>query len=160
MSSASDKPDPSALRDVQQLDELLSQPTEEVVSALARLDGDILILGVGGKMGPTLARMARRACDAAGASRRIIGVSRFADRQQESQLRAWQIETIRADLLDEMQLAKLPEVPNVIFMAGMKFGSTGQEPITWAMNTHLPSLICRRFPAAKSWFFPLATFTE
>jgi UDP-glucose 4-epimerase len=79
----------------------------------------------------------------------VIGVSRFRDGQVERKLRTQQIETIEADLLDEAQLAKLPEASNVIFMAGMKFGSTGQESATWAMNTHLPSLICKRYPRSR-----------
>jgi nucleoside-diphosphate-sugar epimerase len=119
------------------------------VTALSHLDGDIIVLGIGGKMGPTLARMAKRATETAGGSRRIIGVSRFSDPDQEVQLHSHGIQTIRADLLDESEVAKLPEAPNVIFMAGMKFGSSGQEARTWAMNTHLPSLICRRYPRSR-----------
>jgi len=139
----------NSIPDVAQLEELLSEPSAAVVAALAQLRGDILVLGVGGKMGPSLARMMRRASDAAGASRRILGVSRFNDPEQASRLRAHQIETIRADLLDEKELARLPDAANVIFMAGMKFGSTGHEAMTWAMNTHLAALVCRRFPYSK-----------
>jgi len=149
MKTGSGERPPPSIANIEQLEELLSEPTEGVVTALSRLDGDIILLGIGGKMGPSLARMAKRASDAAGASRRIIGVSRFSDPQQESQLRAHGVETIRADLLDESQLAKLPDAPNVVFMTGMKFGSSGQEAMTWAMNTHLPSLICRRYSRSR-----------
>ena len=132
-----------------ELDELLSEPTESVTSALASLDGDVLILGVAGKMGPTLARMAKRASDAAGVSRRVIGVSRFASPNVASQLESWGVETVRCELLDRKALAALPDAANVVFMAGMKFGSTGQESLTWAMNSFLPGMVCERFPASR-----------
>src|SRR5690606_7690688 len=108
-----------------------------------------LILGVAGKMGPTLARMARRAADQAGGKRSVIGVARFSDPAQRQALEGWGIETIKADLLDPQQLQKLPEAPNVIFMAGMKFGSTGQEALTWAMNTFLPGMVAQRYAASR-----------
>jgi nucleoside-diphosphate-sugar epimerase len=141
---------PEAIRSVEELDDLLSRPTPAAVRALAGLKGDLIILGVGGKMGPTLARMARRATDAAGVSRRIIGVSRFAGSPAlREQLQAHGIETIAGDLLDPEFVAALPDVPNVIFMAGMKFGATGNEPLTWAENTYLPSLVCRKFRRSR-----------
>ena len=141
------------IRKVEELGELLSEPSAALVKGLARLLGDILVLGVGGKMGPSLARMAKRASEAAGTPRRVIGVARFTASELESKLQAHGVETIRADLLDEAQLARLPEAPNVIFMAGMKFGSTGQEALTWAMNTHLPSLVCKRYPRSRMIVF-------
>src|SRR5438552_9453503 len=122
------------IRDVKHLDELLSEPSEAAIEALSRQAGDLILLGVGGKMGPTLARMARRASDQAGVSRRIIGVARFSDSRLEACLQGWGVETVRCDLLDPAQLALLPNVPNVVFMTGMKFGSTGHEALTWAMN--------------------------
>src|SRR6266550_4671613 len=91
----------SSVRDIEELDELLSEPTEAVIRTLAALDGDILVLGVGGKMGPTLARMAKRASDIAGVSRRVIGVSRFSSSNEEANLNGNGIETVRCDLLDE-----------------------------------------------------------
>lgn len=109
------------------------------------LDGDILVLGVGGKMGPTLARMAKRASDAAIVPRRVIGVARFSSANLERRLQSWGVETIRGDLLDREALHRLPEAPNVIYMAGMKFGSTGQEWLTWAMNSYLPGMVSERF---------------
>src|SRR5256885_83129 len=117
--------------DVDALDDLLSEPTPLVVETLAHLDGDLLLLGVGGKMGPTLARMARRASDAAGVRRRVIGAARFSNPDHEAWLQRHGVETVRCDLLDPAQLGRLPDAANVVFLAGMKFGSTGQEALTW-----------------------------
>lgn len=130
---------------VGELENLLSEPSEGVIETLRALPGDLAILGVGGKMGPTLARMAKRASDMAGIGRRVIGVSRFSSSKLESQLQHCGVETIRCDLLDRRSLAALPDVPNVVYMAGMKFGSTGQEALTWAMNSWLPGLVCERY---------------
>jgi nucleoside-diphosphate-sugar epimerase len=140
---------PAAIPDIGHLEELLSEPSAAAIEAMRRVTGDILVLGAGGKMGPTLARMARRAVDAAGVSVRVIGVSRFSSSGQQDALEPHGIETIRCDLLDEDALARLPDAPNVIFMAGRKFGSTGDESLTWAMNTHLPSLVCRRYKRSR-----------
>ncbi len=136
---------PQAPTTVEQLEALLSEPTERAIETLARLDGDLLLLGVAGKMGPTLARMARIAFDRAGRRRRVIGIARFSDGQVEGWLQAHGVETVRCDLLDPDQLARLPDAPNVLSLVGMKFGSTGQEPLTWAVNAWLPGLICQRF---------------
>ena len=136
---------PPSLSGVDHLNDLLSEPTPAAVDALARLDGDILLLGVGGKMGPTLARMAKRASDAAGTRRRVLGAARFSDPAHEDWLRGHGVETVRCDLLDPAQLERLPDAANVVFMTGMKFGSSGQEALTWAMNCHLPALVARRF---------------
>src|SRR5258707_8980394 len=109
--------DENSLPDVAALDLLLSEPDAPTIRSLAALQGDILVLGVGGKMGPTLARMARRASDSAGISRRVIGVARFSSPQLEKQLNSWGVETIRSDLLSRNALAALPDQPNVIYMA-------------------------------------------
>ena len=135
----------TSIQDVSQLEDLLSEPTDDLVRSLGSLDGDILIVGVGGKMGPTLARMAKKASDRAGTKRRVIGVSRFSSSSIEDRLQAWGIETARCDLLDRSALAKLPDAENVVFMAGMKFGSAGQEWLTWANNVFLPGLVADRF---------------
>jgi len=135
----------TSIQDVAQLETLLSEPTDGVVRTLGSLDGDIVVLGVAGKMGPTLARMAKRASETAGVKRRVIGVSRFSSSSLENQLRTWGVETILCDLLDPGSLAKLPDAANVILMAGMKFGSTGQEWLTWAVNTFLPGLVADRY---------------
>jgi nucleoside-diphosphate-sugar epimerase len=140
---------PAAIADTDQLDDLLSEPTTLAVETLGRLDGDLLLLGVAGKMGPTLARMARRASDAAGVRRRVIGVARFSNPDHEAWLRRHGVETVRCDLLDPAQLERLPDAANVVFMTGMKFGSVGQEALTWAMNCHLPALVAQRFRGSR-----------
>jgi uncharacterized protein YbjT (DUF2867 family) len=137
------------IRDVEHLEDLLSTPTPEVVEALSRLDGDLLILGASGKMGPTLARMARRALDAAGSRRRVIGVARFADGAEEAKLRAQGVEPIRCDLLDPAALDRLPDTANVLYLVGRKFGSSGQESLTWAVNCALPDRVGRRFRESR-----------
>jgi NAD dependent epimerase/dehydratase family len=136
---------PETICDVEQLEEMLSRPLPCVVEAMSRLDGDIVVLGVAGKMGPTLARMAKRASEEAGKKRKIIGVARFSNPAEEAKLRAWGIETIKADLLREDQLAALPVAPNMVYMAGMKFGATGNEGLTWAMNCYLPGMVAQRY---------------
>lgn len=136
---------PDAIESVDELEELLSRPSEAAVAALGRLSGDVLVLGVAGKMGPTLARMAVRASEAAGVRRRVIGVARFSDPAVRNRLEAVGVETVACDLLDPAQLAALPDVPNVVYMPAMKFGSTGQEARTWAVNALLAADCARRF---------------
>jgi nucleoside-diphosphate-sugar epimerase len=139
----------SSVRDVEELEALLSEPTEATVRSLGALEGDIVILGVGGKMGPTLARMAKRASEAAGVKRRVIGVSRFSSAGLERLLHSWGVETIQCDLLDRASVNALPDVANVVFMAGMKFGSTEQEALTWAMNSYLPGLVSEKYRKSR-----------
>ncbi len=139
----------TSVRDIAELEELLSAPTEATIRTLSALDGDIIILGVGGKMGPSLARMAKRASEIAGVSRRVIGVSRFSSSKLEIQLQAWGVETVRCDLLDPESLSNLPDAANIVYMAGMKFGSTGQESLTWAMNSFLPGLVSQRYRKSR-----------
>ena len=138
-----------SIRNISELDGLLSDPSAGVVEAMRRLEGDILLLGVGGKMGPTLGWMAKRASQMAGTKRRIIGASRFSKDGLEDVLQAHGIETIPCDLLDADSLDRLPDVPNIVYMAGMKFGATGNEALTWAMNAHLPGLVARRFRKSR-----------
>jgi nucleoside-diphosphate-sugar epimerase len=143
---------PEKIANTEQLEELLSEPTPACVEAIKRIKGDILILGVAGKMGPTLARMLVRAAlaaDGSPRSRKIIGVSRFSNPSEESKLKQHGIETIKADLLDPDQLKRVPEAPNVIYMAARKFGSTGDEPFTWAMNAVLPGMVAQRFGKSR-----------
>lgn len=137
------------VEDVKQLEDMLSLPTPGVVETMRKLEGDLIVLGVGGKTGPSLARMARRASDAAGVRRRVIGVSRFTHSGLAEQLEADGIETIGCDLLDRAQLATLPEVPNVVFSAARKFGSTGNEGLTWAMNVYLPGLVAEKYASSR-----------
>ena len=134
-----------SIRDEAQLDDLLSAPTPGVIATVRSLPGDYIILGVGGKMGPTLARMIKRALDLAGLRRRVIGVSRFGSGDLASELQSHGIETIACDLLDQEALDRLPDVQNVIYMAGMKFGSTGNQARTWAMNTYLAGMTAQKF---------------
>jgi len=141
---------PSLIETVEQLEDVLSQPTPDVVAALGELDGDLLILGVGGKIGPSLAKMARRALGEAGASaRRVIGADLFPTAETREDLEKAGVETITCELLDADALAALPDVPNIIFMAGRKFGSTGGEWLTWALNSYLPGMVAQRFREAR-----------
>src|SRR5262245_28826455 len=141
---------PPSIDDVRQLDDLLSDPPDYVVDTLRHLDGDILVLGVAGKMGPTLAMMAKRASARVATPRRVIGVARFSDPSQQHMLEDAGVETLQCDLLDEADLERrLPDAPNVVFMAGRKFGSTGFESLTWAMNTYVPALVARRFKSSR-----------
>jgi len=136
--------------DIEDLEERLSRPTPALVEALATLEGDLVVLGAAGKMGPTLARMARRALDAGGGStRRVVAVSRFSDQAVRDRLESWRIDTVSGDLLDPAFVAALPDAPNVVFMAGMKFGATGNESLTWAMNTRLPAHVAQRYPHSR-----------
>ena len=133
------------IQNVAELEERLSRPGDADASAMAALNGDVLILGVGGKMGPSLARLARRAADLAGTRQRIVAVARFSDASLPAQLATQGIETITCDLLDPGALNNLPDIPNVIFMAARKFDTAGAEHLTWAMNTYLPGLVAERY---------------
>ena len=150
-------------RNEEELEELLSRPNDGDVSAMHGLAGDLLILGVAGKMGPSLALRAKRA---AAPNQRVIGVSRFSSASNRRLLEAAGIETIAADLLDDEALARLPDVPNVIHMAARKFGSTGDESPTWAMNAYLPARVAERFRSSRIVAFssgnvyPLSPITQ
>jgi nucleoside-diphosphate-sugar epimerase len=128
-----------------ELDERLSRPNERDVAFLRELEGDLLILGVGGKMGPTLARRAHRAADQAGVAKRIIAVDYVFRPGLREELEQAGVEVLAADLLENDQLAALPEAPNVIYMAARKFGTTGNEYLTWALNTYLPGRAAERY---------------
>ena len=140
---------PDAIQTVEELEEILSRPSQAAIRALGQADGDVLVLGAAGKMGPTLARMARRASDAAGVRRRLWAVSRFSSADVRRGLELHGVETIQGDLLDSQFIDSLPQAANVVFMAGMKFGTTGNESLTWATNTWLPTLVARRFAASR-----------
>lgn len=145
----------ATIRDLDDLEDRLSEPTAELIETFRQIEGDILILGAAGKMGPTLARMARRAADAAGTPRRILGVARFTDDRSRACLTDAGVETIRCDLLEDGALARLPVAPNVVYLAGMKFGASASAAQTWAVNAFLPGLVARRF--AKSRIVALST---
>lgn len=132
-----------------ELEEFMSKPSNELIEDMKKIDGDILILGVGGKMGPTLAQLAKRAIDEAGLDKKVIGVSRFSNKAEREKLESFGIETIAADLLDDEALQALPNVENVIFMAGNKFGTKGNEHFTWAMNAYLPGRVAEKYKDAN-----------
>jgi nucleoside-diphosphate-sugar epimerase len=140
---------PAAPRTEEQLESALSAPTPGVIDALRASPGDIIILGAGGKMGPSLARMVQRAAATLEDGRRIFAVSRFGDRSTEDGLKAAGVETIRADLLDRRAVDRLPDAPNVIFMAGQKFGTSAAPAVTWAMNVLVPAHTAGRYAASR-----------
>lgn len=125
-----------------ELDDWLSTPSPALVESLASIDGDILVLGAAGKMGPSLCYLAQRALPD---SRRVIAVSRFSDDNVRRQLEEWGISTIRCDLLNRDAVAQLPDAPNVIFMAGHKFGTSDRPELTWAMNAVVPAIVAERY---------------
>jgi nucleoside-diphosphate-sugar epimerase len=136
-------------RDELALEERLSRPTAALAELLATVPGDLVVLGAGGKMGPSLARMARRADP----QRRVIAVSRWSDRAAAAALEAEGVDTIAADLLDPRALAALPDAPNVVFMAGQKFGTTGNPASTWAMNAAVPAFVAEHYAGARTVVF-------
>jgi nucleoside-diphosphate-sugar epimerase len=137
---------------VDELEEFMTRPTRELQTELARLDGDILVLGVGGKMGPTLARLAKRAAP----EKRVIGVARFSEEKLKEKLQAWGIECIACDLLERAALERLPRAPNVVFMAGHKFGAAGNASLTWAMNVGVPFMVAEAFRGSRIVAFSTA----
>ncbi len=140
---------PSNFANEEQLEEALSRPAPALVKMMGELEGDFILLGVAGKMGVSMARMAKRACIKAGVQKRIIGVSRFSSPQQQVFLEESGVETIKGDLLNQEFINNLPEVENVIYLAGMKFGTEGNESFTWAMNSFLPGLVVEKFKNSK-----------
>ena len=139
----------SPINTVEELEYRLSEPTEEDVATMSALKGDILILGAAGKMGPSLAKLAGRSILRAGIKKRVIAVARFSDSSVCSELETAGIETITCDLLKPGSLASLPQVENVVFMAARKFGTSGSEHLTWAMNTFLPGLVAERYRSSQ-----------
>jgi nucleoside-diphosphate-sugar epimerase len=140
---------PDTIASITHLEDLLSRPTTPAMNALKTLDSDLVVLGVSGKMGPTLARMAVRAIQQLGLPYQVYGVARFSQPGMQEALEAAGVRTVAADLLDREALARLPESKNVIFMAGQKFGTTGKQHMTWAINTYLPALACERYRDAR-----------
>ena len=132
-----------------QLEDLLSKPSAEAVEMFARIEGDIMFLGVAGKIGPSLARTAIRACNEAGVSKKFYGVSLFESDEQQKKIENLGIETIHGDLLNTEFINSLPDVKNVFFLAGMKFGSLDNLSLTWAVNSYLPALVVEKFKNSK-----------
>jgi len=132
------------------LNDQLSHPTQGVLDTLSRVEGDVMVLGAGGKMGPTLARMIKRAFETLGQTRRTVyAVSRFSSSSAAEELKHQGVKTISCDLLDREAVQSLPEVPNIIFMAGQKFGTQEAPELTWMMNTVLPSIVAQRFSNSR-----------
>ena len=136
---------PDRFESIAALEDFLSEPTPELAGDLGRVDGDILILGVAGKMGPTLARMAKRAAP----NKRIVGVARFSDPATRRALEQAGIDTMQCDLLDRHAVEALPRLDNVVYMAAMKFGASGDPALTWAMNVHVPAIVAETFAASR-----------
>jgi len=143
---------PERFADVEALEEFMTRPTPELVADLAAVPGDILVLGAGGKMGPTLCRMAKRAAPA----KRIVAVARFSEPGLRDRLEGRGVETITCDLLDEEAVARLPRLENVVYMAGRKFGSVGAEALTWAMNVLVPGRVASVFRESRIVAFSTA----
>lgn len=136
---------PKSFADIAALEDALSTPTDEVRQALTSVPGDITFLGVGGKIGPTLARMAKRAAP----DKRIIGVARFSESGLREKLEGWGIETVACDLMDRDAVMALEKTDNAVFLAGRKFGSEGNQSLTWAMNVLVPALVAEAFSDAR-----------
>jgi NAD-dependent epimerase/dehydratase family protein len=136
---------PERFVDEDQLEDFMTIPSVSLTTTLRSVPGDLMILGVGGKMGPTLAQLARRAAP----DRRIFGVARFTESGLLEKLQSFGVECIAADLLDREAIASLPKPANVIFMAGRKFGTSGREDLTWAMNVFVPSLVAEAFKDSR-----------
>jgi nucleoside-diphosphate-sugar epimerase len=136
---------PNRFETVEAVEDFMTTPSDALVADLARTPGDIIVLGVSGKMGPTLARLAKRAAPA----KRVMGVARFSEPGVREALLKADVEPISADLLDRAQLEKLPKAANVVFMAGRKFGATGDVPLTWAMNVQVPAMVAEVFKESR-----------
>lgn len=137
------------MQDIQTTIKELLQPSETLVADMTTLKGDILILGVGGKIGPSLALLAKQAIDRSGVPRKVIGVSRFSESGLKEQLEKEGIETHAADLMNETELESLPDAENILYLAGTKFGTMGKEDFTWAMNTYLPGRVAEKYKNSR-----------
>ncbi|AZB42739.1 NAD(P)-dependent oxidoreductase [Bacillus sp. FJAT-42376] len=137
------------MKTIQQVEEKMTAPSDALIQDMKKVDGDVLILGAGGKMGPTLAKLAKNALMAGGSKQRVIAVSRFSESSTREDLEKNGVETISADLLREEQLKGLPQTANVVYMAGNKFGTKGNEHFTWAMNTYLPGRVAEHFRESR-----------
>jgi len=128
------------------LDEVLTRPCGELIEFIKTVSSPLLVLGAGGKMGPTLAVLARRAAEAAGHPLEVVAVSRFSNAASRQWLEARGVRTVSADLLDATALARLPEAQNIIYLVGLKFGTAQNPAATWAINTLVPARVCERYP--------------
>lgn len=133
------------MRTIEELEAKLAEPSAALIEDMKKLDGDIMLLGIGGKMGPSLARLAMNAIKAAGVDKKVYGASRFSDKALKEELERDGVETFTVDLLNDDELKKLPKVKNMLYMAGNKFGTTGREHFTWAMNAYLPGRVAEHY---------------
>lgn len=131
--------------DLKQLEQDLTKPSAALIADIKKIEGDIILLGIGGKMGVSMGKLAVDALKAAGMNNRVIGVSRFSDAKAKAELEAVGVETIACDLLNDAELQQLPDAKNVIYLAGNKFGTTGKEGFTWAMNAYLPGRVAEKY---------------
>ncbi len=137
------------MNDLLLLEKELLAPSDKLINDMRQIDGDIILLGAGGKMGPSLAVLAKEAMDKAGLQHKVIAVSRFSDEALRKQLDSAGVQTISADLLNDKELQALPLAPNVIYLAGHKFGTSGKEPFTWAMNAYLPGRVAEKYKESR-----------
>jgi len=130
---------------IKQLDEIMCTPTKDLINDIKKIDGDIMVLGAGGKMGPTLCKLAYNAIKKANVNKTIYAVSRFSNQLHADDLSSYGIKVIKADLLKEEDLQSLPNIKNIIYMIGRKFGTSEDQSLTWAMNAYLPGRVAERF---------------
>lgn len=134
---------------IDEIEHELTTPSPALIDEIATLDGDITVLGVGGKVGPSVAIMAQRAVEAAGVDKKVFGVARFSDPAAKASLERAGVTAVTADLTDDLELDAIPDAANVIYMAGNKFGTVGNEHFTWMMNSYLPGRVAQRFRASR-----------
>lgn len=146
-------PLPTSINTVAELEDVMTTPTAALIAALRELPGDLLILGASGKMGPSLARLAKRASDQAGVRKRVIGVARFSNAAARTALEQAGVEALSCDLLDPQAIQQLPEIENVMYMIGMKFGTTGREAETWAVNAYIAAVVAQKFKRSRIVLF-------
>ena len=140
---------PDTISSERELDRILAEPSSQLIEFVEGLSGNLVVLGAGGKMGPSLCVRARRAVEAAGSDVRVVAVSRFSDAGSRKDLERQGVETIACDLMDPRSVEKLPDADNIIFLVGWKFGTAENPGRTWAVNTLTPSLVSRRYPSAR-----------
>ena len=144
---------PQQIKNIQELDDFLTQPSKELIKSLRKISGDLMILGAGGKMGISLAILAKRALVESGSDKKVYAVSIYTDEIGPEELRRNGVEVISCDLLNDKELQSLPDVENIIYMVGMKFGTIGQEATTWVINSYLPGVVCNRFKNSRIVLF-------
>ena len=133
----------------QELDELMSRPRRILIEFMKSVTSPLVILGAGGKMGPTLAILARRAALEAGNSLKIIAISRFSDPEVRQNLERQGVHTLSVDLMERSSYEQLPDASHVIYLIGLKFGTSLNPGMTWATNTLIPAYTCERYPHSK-----------